>query len=241
MGKGESVEYTNWATNQPDNENERCLEVLRDKDKGLLWNDRDCNGMLNFICEKEDQDTDSPENDSVSSWANVFDNSYVSPNVPLLHFGAKSYFVGRYFKATFLEAIGICKMMNMHLVTITSEEENTRLYKYIRDTNAGDGFWSSGSKLIDGKMWIWMSTSQIIEYTNWAPKQPDNNNEQCIHLILRKDNGLLWNDLGCNDRLHYICEKPRDFDSLDVNAKDVFGAGYGDSIIPCKGKFIIEK
>ncbi|KAJ8963887.1 hypothetical protein NQ314_005304 [Rhamnusium bicolor] len=105
--------------------------------------------------------------------------------------------------------------------------------------NAGDSFWSSGSRLIDGKIWIWMSTTQIVEYTNWLLSRPDNINEQCIQLVLQKDKGLFWNDLGCNDRLFYICEKPRDTDSLDIGS--VISAGYGDSIIPCKGKFINGK
>nr|XP_023014521.1 macrophage mannose receptor 1-like [Leptinotarsa decemlineata] len=99
-------------------------------------------------------------------------------------------------------------MLDMELVSILSEDENNRIYKYIRDTLVGTSFWSSGTKLIDDKNWYWLPTGKKVEYTNWLPGFPDNKEEKCIQLIQQRDKGLMWNDLGCTGQLNFICQSP---------------------------------
>lgn len=120
----------------------------------------------------------------------------------------------------------------MDLVSITSQEENERIYKYIRDTSksqihrvvnfilantfffwvsdAGDIFWTSGTRMIDGATWVWMSTAQVVDYTNWYVGQPDTVVDHCINILAQKDKGLFWTDANCLLRYAYICEKPRE-------------------------------
>ena len=46
-----------------------------------------------------------------------------------------------------------------------------------------------------------------LDYTNWAPGQPDNwANEDCGHLY--SDGNSVWNDLPCDSRNGYICKMP---------------------------------
>lgn len=51
LASGKVIDYTNWKSGQPDHSNERCLEVVQDKNKGLLWNNLDCDKKIDFICE----------------------------------------------------------------------------------------------------------------------------------------------------------------------------------------------
>lgn len=53
-----------------------------------------------------------------------------------------------------------------------------------------------------------------FSYKNWAPFEPNNyanRGENCVgvctHGLLQ--NIFQWNDLGCGDRTHFICEKDR--------------------------------
>ncbi|XP_037030006.1 C-type lectin 37Db-like [Bradysia coprophila] len=50
LANGKPIEFTNWGTDEPNNINERCLE-LRWKDTAWSWNDRTCTTELFFICE----------------------------------------------------------------------------------------------------------------------------------------------------------------------------------------------
>uniref|UniRef100_A0A8D8I408 CD209 antigen n=1 Tax=Culex pipiens TaxID=7175 RepID=A0A8D8I408_CULPI len=44
--------YSNWHSSQPDNHEERCLEVGRFP--GTMWNDISCSAALFYICEEQD-------------------------------------------------------------------------------------------------------------------------------------------------------------------------------------------
>ncbi|XP_018573083.1 macrophage mannose receptor 1-like [Anoplophora glabripennis] len=208
MTTGEIIDYTNWGSGQPDNPNtELCLELWLFKGKGLYFNDRDCNVKFPFICEKNKHQQNGSSHGSNSNWPAVFQNPSVSPNINLLHFEGKSYYFGTNFKATYLQAFQFCEIINMKLVSITSDAENSRIHKYLRDTGVVDSFWSSGSKAIDGKTWVWLSYGIKVEYTHWLSGQPDNVNEQCLELVQKKEEGLLWNDLTCTNLLYFICER----------------------------------
>lgn len=67
-------------------------------------------------------------------------------------------------------------------------------------------FWTSGTRMLDGKTWVWMSTAKPVEYQNWAPGQPNNKNDQCI-LTMKTYKDFGWNDRNCNCRFFFICEK----------------------------------
>ena len=50
---GTTIDYTNWWTNEPNNDggNENCIETFRTSDN--KWNDLACNAQLNFLCKKQ--------------------------------------------------------------------------------------------------------------------------------------------------------------------------------------------
>ncbi|KAG8430852.1 hypothetical protein GDO86_019873 [Hymenochirus boettgeri] len=53
--------------------------------------------------------------------------------------------------------------------------------------------------------WIW-SDNSINNHQQWAPRQPDNDNQSEYCVELRKERGFLWNDVDCNIMRHYLCK-----------------------------------
>nr|XP_023012622.1 uncharacterized protein LOC111502712 [Leptinotarsa decemlineata] len=208
MSTGKRFEFSKWATGQPDSPVDQCTVLTHQKNVGLFWNDRDCNLLFWFICEKEFDAGNNYTELRVTGSLNPIQMTPLWPNIKLLHFKNKSYYFSRQFKGNFLQAVEFCQMINMQLVTITSEEENSRIHKYIRDTIGGDSWWTSGSRILDGERWVWISTGKQVEYTNWLVGQPDNMNDLCINLIHQRNNGLFWNDINCNTAMQVICEAP---------------------------------
>ncbi|XP_072392015.1 uncharacterized protein [Diabrotica undecimpunctata] len=49
---GQPVGYTKWDKGQPDNINEKCINLQHTNENGLFWNDLNCNDQHPFICEK---------------------------------------------------------------------------------------------------------------------------------------------------------------------------------------------
>lgn len=83
-------------------------------------------------------------------------------------------------------------------------------YFNLNFTAKQDHFWTAGSTLVDKKNWIWLTTGEVVEYTNWAVGQPDNpNTELCLELWLFRNKGLYFNDRDCNVRFPFICEKDK--------------------------------
>lgn len=71
-----------------------------------------------------------------------------------------------------------------------------------------ESFWTSGSRLGNGRDYVWMSTGRkvIHERGFWPPGQPDRlQNENCIEV--RGLFGLKLNDWDCNARAYFVCEK----------------------------------
>lgn len=230
MAYGQNIEYTNWGKNQPDETNDKCLQVYSNG-YNLLWNDLNCDALNYFICERyEPKIYASYLNNRESTWDDLLSQSSISANIGLLHFGQKKYYFAKYISGSFMQAIEFCKIINMQLVSITDKEENDRLSKYIRDTNSGNSWWSSGSRLLDGKNWVWFTKGTPIEYTNWGLNQPDTNDEMCLKLVHSNDNGIKWADEYCTAANRIICES-NDADDIDYD-RDFPGFGYPNSPYP---------
>ncbi|XP_031626208.1 lectin subunit alpha-like [Contarinia nasturtii] len=107
-----------------------------------------------------------------------------------------------------------CRSLGMHLVSITSQDQNDIIVKQIKDDGYEDRvFWTSGN----GNDYQWMGNGKHVKYTNWTPGQPDNildrnEHEQCIQ-ITGKGTGqndredLKWNDRICSYNFNFICEQ----------------------------------
>lgn len=83
-------------------------------------------------------------------------------------------------------------------------------------------YWSSGTKLVDSKNWVWISTAQPFTYTNWIVGQPDLAAEHCMEVQLSRNVDLVWNNLDCNVPLNFICESQ----DATVNSKHLLFFNY---------------
>ena len=45
-------DYINWAVNEPNNNGNKDCAQMSKSSTGIIWNDRSCADMINFICEK---------------------------------------------------------------------------------------------------------------------------------------------------------------------------------------------
>ncbi|XP_022226692.2 C-type lectin 37Db isoform X2 [Drosophila obscura] len=152
----------------------------------------------------------------VTDCPNCVDESQYTPNkwtMPLLKLGEKRYYLGIFFKANWFKATQYCRYHGMHLASISSQEENDRLEKHIRDFGLGhEHFWISGTDLADEGNFFWMATGRPITFTNWNAGEPNNfryengEEENCLELWNRDGKGLKWNDSPCSFETYFVCE-----------------------------------
>ena len=92
----------------------------------------------------------------------------------------------------------------MELVSIESEEEQTKLIQVVPKTQY-EGWWTSGSDEGHEGHWTWTATGQPVNFTRWGRKQPDGGPVQ-NHLMVTKS-GLYWHDWEGNyGHEFFICE-----------------------------------
>jgi len=116
--------------------------------------------------------------------------------------------------ATFEMCEQYCETMGGHLAVITSEEENTFIYDYLREWDDDDGsphaFFGYSNMNSEGD-WRWVDGSET-NFSNWSVKdgviRPNNKNgkEHYAQFIGKEDPGG-WNDaeFGNQTRL-FVCE-----------------------------------
>ncbi|KAJ1528698.1 hypothetical protein ONE63_007091 [Megalurothrips usitatus] len=133
--------------------------------------------------------------------------------MPLLRLGEKRFYLGIFFKANWYRATQYCRYHGMHLASISSQEENDKLEKHIRDYGLGhEHFWTSGTDQAEEGTFFWMATGRPITFTNWNTGEPNNfryengEEEHCLELWNRDGKGLKWNDSPCSFETYFVCE-----------------------------------
>ncbi|XP_066984543.1 CD209 antigen-like protein C isoform X1 [Macrobrachium rosenbergii] len=97
-----------------------------------------------------------------------------------------------------------CIALNSDLVKITHDDE----YSFLRDLAKGHNTYIGLSDLQEGTFrWVADGTVHQIVESWWGKDQPDDyeGGEDCVHYRSSND-GL--NDIACDKKFRYICEKP---------------------------------
>lgn len=83
----------------------------------------------------------------------------------------------------------------------------TYIFFNILYLDASPDLWLGGNELGENGKYVWSSTGQQFDFTNWSEGQPDNTNgiEHCAQIWYKSD--FEWNDLPCHFKSGYICEE----------------------------------
>lgn len=102
-----------------------------------------------------------------------------------------------------IQAQAICQSFGGNLASIHSTAENEAVAQLRPPEWHG---WIGGIRIGEGIDFAWVDGSQM-SYMNWAPDQPDYNEERekCVELLANS----WWNDFDCNNNYGFICAKNR--------------------------------
>ena len=115
------------------------------------------------------------------------------------YFGGYCYFTSPAC-ASWLTVESNCSAMDSDLVTVHNQEENV----FIQHRHDGDKSWIGlNDRSVEGSF-VW-TNKEISSFRFWAPKQPNDwNNEDCVHTLGAK-HGYTWNDVPCNNCFNFTC------------------------------------
>lgn len=112
-----------------------------------------------------------------------------------------------------MEAFEKCRCLNMTLVTIRSEEENSAIFHAARNRNYE--FWIGGYDYEKEGEFRWIGSGEIFSYTNWGPYEPTirGRKENCVFLSKL----ATWRNLECEKKIYhgFICEVVNPWTGVD--------------------------
>lgn len=119
---------------------------------------------------------------------------------------------------TWVQANKLCETLGGHLVTVSSQEENS----FIVSLSGGKKFvWLGGYASGSDRKWEWV-TDEAFSYTNWGSGEPNNSggNESYLHMV---ESGQ-WNDIMVTanaNSISFVCE----YEDVTINADDYQPSG----------------
>ena len=106
-----------------------------------------------------------------------------------------------------------CNENDAHLVTIESAEKQAFIYeKFLAGTDKKD-YWIGLTDADVENEWKWCDGRKLTIYTNWAPGQPNNldDNQDCVGIrkghFFDTDYDGEWHDNACTKKKEFICER----------------------------------
>ena len=94
-----------------------------------------------------------------------------------------------------------------HLASVHSLLENA----FIVQTYNYSESWIGLNDIQAEGQFVW-SDGSVVDFTDWAPKQPDNYQgvQDCVRMpyTTSTPGASEWDDISCSDTLHFICKMP---------------------------------
>ncbi|KAF0308783.1 Brevican core protein [Amphibalanus amphitrite] len=125
---------------------------------------------------------------------------------------------------TWDQAAGECRQLGLRLVSLTSPQKEQEINRRLpRGGRKVEFYWTSGQRLSEGGQFVWNDGARTPVcnrgqgcYQNWGPTggagrpQPDNREgrENCLAILneFYPGEGIVWHDIGCHHRKHFVCE-----------------------------------
>ena len=68
-------------------------------------------------------------------------------------------------------------------------------------------FWVGGTDVLVDGQWIWISTQEKMQFTDWLPGEPNGGLREGCLMLVSGSNNYHWNDANCHSQQSFICEK----------------------------------
>ena len=104
---------------------------------------------------------------------------------------------------SWFDAYTYCNELGGHLVTITSEEEQTFVETYMNSQSFSSRAWIGAYS--DSVKWQWI-TDEEFDYTNWSTNQPDKDQGTEFFAEINFVSFGSWNDVPPHNLWYFICE-----------------------------------
>merc|ERR1712137_124589 len=135
-------------------------------------------------------------------------------------FEGSCYLFPDHHQMNFKEAERFCNASySSHLVHINSPAENAFIKTYLKKMK-DEPHWMDLTDMYNEGKYMWNDTGSLVEFSDWAPGQPDNwigGDEDCI--LFFDDDDYKWHDAPCGHDHEPICElSSEDFgiDNLEI-------------------------
>ena len=108
-------------------------------------------------------------------------------------------------KKTYAEAVKVCKSLGRKLFEPKSSTANSKVTALAK-TKGVTEFWIGIHDKTNEGIFTYESNGQTIGYKNWHSNEPNDygSGEDCAEIYV---NIGIWNDLPCNKKLSFVCEK----------------------------------
>ena len=112
-----------------------------------------------------------------------------------------------------------CQQQNGALASIGNANENSRILGLINSSN--DDYWIGLNDIEMEGTFKWSSSNSIPRFKYWAKDEPSDNigKENCVEM--RKTFKFMWNDLTCNSKKRFICEKGAYSNIFEITFKPI--------------------
>ncbi|KAK3582967.1 hypothetical protein CHS0354_027082 [Potamilus streckersoni] len=194
-----SVDFVNWATNEPDHEN-YMVACAAMTSGGGVWSDENCHGILPFVCKRPigvSNVTSLPPTQAT-----------VGGCLPdFFAFGSKCFLIQSTSKYDWIVAKTACTIYGpgYSLASINSRLEQVALTLRMRETGASSSFIGLNDLDANGK-YDWLDNSPV-HYSNFRAGEPSEHAmEYCVEMY---PDGT-WNNLNCASMRGFICQGHRD-------------------------------
>ncbi|XP_061174349.1 perlucin-like protein [Saccostrea echinata] len=103
-------------------------------------------------------------------------------------------------------AMKICEIHDSYIIHIDDADEQGFITHLLQSSSANNTWLGATDWTVEGS-WQWEPHGQKLNYTNFAPGQPNNYHSQNC-LVMDRLHRYQWNDLECLSLTrHYICER----------------------------------
>eukprot|EP00057_Strongylocentrotus_purpuratus_P029334 XP_011683808.1 PREDICTED: macrophage mannose receptor 1-like [Strongylocentrotus purpuratus] len=202
------IHVSNWAPGEPnekDELHEDCVEMYSNG----LWNDEQCLGMANPICERALGATGPPpttlnyEPPCPEGWYKYDEQCILVVTNRDVFNSARDY----------------CRYLNSDLVVVKTQGLNDFIANLISGFD-DDGFWLGLTDKKEMYEFVWVDGTALgpNDYDNWMPNEPnesDGLHEDCVEMLA---NTGKWNDEQCVAPQKYICARPTGTSNLTSGA-----------------------